>query len=273
MPEVLNRLPFRRRMPPQPDLDLMPFALGPVDAPRACLLIHGFSGSPPELRPLGEYLAKQGIRVEGIRLAGHGTDPEALTCLTWYDWLQSASEGLERVARGRSKENVIIVGFSMGSLLGMHLCLAHAEQIGGIVSISTPIFFRNSRIHLVPILKHMKHWHDVRKLGTHTDPEAHNRYRSYRRYPLFAVDQLLGLMRATRKILPEVTTPALIMYGLHDSIIHPKSGRFLYKRLGSPQKELVWWHNSGHGVPFDSEREQAWERILGFVRQDKADEQ
>lgn len=253
-------------MPPQPDLDLMPFVLGPADAPYACLLIHGFSGSPPELRPLGEYLAGHGVRVEGVRLAGHGTDPEALKRLTWRDWLESALEGLERVAQGRGKEHIVVVGFSMGSLLGMHLCAAHSEQIGGMVSISTPIFFRNSRIHLVPIIKHMKHWHDVRTLGTHTDPEAHNRYHSYRRYPLIAVDQLLDLMRVTRKILPAMTTPALIMYGLQDSVIHPKSGRYLYKRLGSAQKELVWWPNSGHGVPFDAEREQVWEKVLGFIR-------
>jgi carboxylesterase len=269
MPEVLNRLPFRRRMPPQPDLDLMPFTLGPEDAPYACLLIHGFSGSPPELRPLGEYLARHGVRVEGVRLAGHGTDPEALKHLTWNDWLQSASDGLERVSRGRSKENVAIVGFSMGSLLGMQLCAAHGEQIGGMVSISTPIFFRNSRIHLVPIIKVMKRWHDVRKLGTHTDPEAHNRYHSYRRYPLIAVDQLLDLMRVTRKILPAMMTPALTMYGLHDSIIHPKSGRYLYKHLGSTEKELTWWGNSGHGVPFDTEREQVWEKVLAFIKREE----
>src|SRR5437868_14176159 len=98
-------------MPPQPDLDRAPFALGPQDAPTACLLIHGFSGSPPEMRGLGEYLAGQGIRVEGVRLAGHGTEPEDLKHLNWRDWLQSASEGLERLSQGRDKEHVVIVGF------------------------------------------------------------------------------------------------------------------------------------------------------------------
>ena len=61
-------------------------------------------------------------------------------------------------------------------------------------------------------------------------------------------------------------TPALIMYGLHDSIIHPKSGRYLYNHLGATEKELTWWGNSGHGVPFDTEREQVWEKVLAFIK-------
>ncbi len=253
-------------MPPQPELDRTPFTLGPADAPTACLLIHGFSGSPPEMRPLGEYLANHGIRVEGIRLAGHGTEPEALTDLTWLDWLYSAQEGLRKIQQSRSKENVVIVGFSMGGLLGLHLCAEHDDSIGGIVTISSPIYFQDRRIHLIPIVRHIHPWHDVRRPGKHTDPDAHKRYHSYRRYPLIAVDYLLDLMRVTRRILPDVTTPALIMQGMQDSVINPKSARYLHEHLGSKRKELVWWHNSGHGVPFDSEREQVWSKVLQFVK-------
>ncbi|HYP19346.1 MAG TPA: carboxylesterase, partial [Chloroflexia bacterium] len=80
-------------MPPQPELDMEPFALGPQDSPIGCLLVHGFSGSPPEMRGLGTFLAEQGARVEGVRLAGHGTEPEELKGLTWGDWLSSAEDG------------------------------------------------------------------------------------------------------------------------------------------------------------------------------------
>src|SRR5438477_1125659 len=112
------RFAARPDLPPQPKLDLNPFALGPADATVACLLIHGFSGSPPEMRWLGSYLAERGVRVEGVRLAGHGTRPEELSHLTWRDWLRSASEGLERLSR--NGRQVAIIGFSMGGLLGFH---------------------------------------------------------------------------------------------------------------------------------------------------------
>ena len=33
-----------------------------------CLLIHGFTGAPMEMRPLGDFLAEKGYSVLGIRL-------------------------------------------------------------------------------------------------------------------------------------------------------------------------------------------------------------
>jgi carboxylesterase len=265
MTPVFKRLRFRRRaLPPQSDLDRAPFSLGPVDAPVACLLIHGFSGSPLEMRWLGTYLAEHGIRVEGVQLAGHGTEPEALTHLTWHDWLHSASEGFDRLLHGRDK--VVIVGFSMGGLLGLHLCEAHPDQVSGIVTISSPIYFVDRRIHLIPVVRHVVRWHNVRRPGSNTDPEANTRYNSYRRYPLVAVDHLLNLMRVTRKIVPKVKAPALIMHGLRDHVIDPKSATYLFRRIASPQKELVWWKNSGHGVPFDAEREDVWRKVLQFAQ-------
>jgi carboxylesterase len=272
MPSLLRRartwgtrnIPTPDPRSPTPALDLKPFALGPIDAPVACLLIHGFSGSPPEMRWLGKYLAERGVRVEGVRLAGHGTQPEELNSLTWRDWLQSASEGLDRLERAGRK--VVVVGFSMGSLLGVHLCAAQPEAVAGLVIISPPIFFRDRRIHLIPVVRHVIRWHKVKHPSRNTDPEAHTRYSSYRRYPLIAVDHLLDLMRVTRKVLPGVRTPALIMHGLLDSVIHPKSARYIFNRIGSYRKELVWWQNSGHGVIFDSEREQVWRKVLQFAR-------
>ena len=44
-------------------------------------LIHGFTGSPASLRPLGELLARRGFTVEVPRLPGHGT--------TWRDMLRT----------------------------------------------------------------------------------------------------------------------------------------------------------------------------------------
>ena len=41
-----------------------------------CLLVHGFTGAPKEMRWMGEFLGNQGYTVLGIRLAGHATTPE-----------------------------------------------------------------------------------------------------------------------------------------------------------------------------------------------------
>jgi len=38
----------------------------------ACLLIHGFTGAPKEMRWMGEYLNERGHTCLGVRLTGHG---------------------------------------------------------------------------------------------------------------------------------------------------------------------------------------------------------
>jgi len=73
-------------------LDLNPFFF--EGNTTGCLLVHGFSGSPPEMRPMGVYLAEKGLTVIGVRLAGHGTTPEDMARTGWRDWVASAEEGL-----------------------------------------------------------------------------------------------------------------------------------------------------------------------------------
>ncbi len=38
------------------------------------LLIHGYTGSPPEMRLIGDYLHERGLTVLGPLLPGHGTN-------------------------------------------------------------------------------------------------------------------------------------------------------------------------------------------------------
>jgi len=55
------------------------------------LVIHGFTGSPFEMRLLGEDLAARGFAVEGVKLAGHaGTTRELAATMAF---LASAEGG------------------------------------------------------------------------------------------------------------------------------------------------------------------------------------
>src|SRR3979409_1628694 len=83
--------------PPQPG-DLEPFRLGSGD--RGVLLIHGFCGTPPEMRGLGEHRAASGFRVHGVLLKGHGTTPEDVATTTRGDWVASADCKLAGARRG-----------------------------------------------------------------------------------------------------------------------------------------------------------------------------
>src|ERR1700694_884957 len=74
-----------------------PWRLG--DGPRAVLLLHGFAGTPPELRRLGEHLAAQGWRCYAPALPGHADVPEALDGMAWQDWADAALAAFDELAR------------------------------------------------------------------------------------------------------------------------------------------------------------------------------
>ena len=88
-------------MTAHPELAPGAFVLG--GGPVGCLLIHGFASSPPEMRPLGDFLHQRGITVSAPLLPGHGTVPEDLNRTLWQDWAAcsvapQASAGLLPVA-------------------------------------------------------------------------------------------------------------------------------------------------------------------------------
>ena len=84
---------------------------------KAVLLIHGYTGTPSEMLPLGNYLNQLGYTVLCRRLPGHGTsvgDLERTTAEDWYSAAKDACEGL----LGRY-EDVYVAGLSMGGVLAI----------------------------------------------------------------------------------------------------------------------------------------------------------
>ena len=83
-----------------------PFELGSGDD--ACLLLHGFTGSPWDMRPLGERLAARGLFVRAIRLPGHGSTPLAMAQVSHRDWEQASEDALLSLSGFR---NVFVAGW------------------------------------------------------------------------------------------------------------------------------------------------------------------
>jgi len=168
-------------------LDLNPFFFpgGPV----GCLLIHGGTGSPPEMRPMGEYLAEKGLTALGVRLAGHGTTPEAcpelcrrdLATTTWQDLVASAEEGLGQLQD--QCEHVFLAGLSLGGLITLYLA-AH-RPIAGAVVMAAPAYITDWRFRFLPLIKHFVKWYHSSGELDLTDPEGRERVSFYRRVRLW----------------------------------------------------------------------------------------
>lgn len=240
-------------------LDLSPFFL--PGGPTGCLLVHGFSGSPLEMRPMGEYLAQQGLTVLGVRLAGHGTSPEDMARTTWHDWVASAEGGLHELRR--RCQRVFAAGLSMGGLIALHLAAHH--PLGGVIAMAAPAYIADWRFRFMPLAQYFVRWITPQIESDLTDPEAEGRIFSYKRLPTRCIVSLGELLHLVRRELPQVQVPALIMQGEKDHHIPPDSARIIFEALGSADKEIIWWPNSGHCITVDSEREAVWGRAYEFI--------
>jgi carboxylesterase len=240
---------------------------GPFDlpgGPTAALLIHGFTGSPPEMRPLGDYLAARGLTVSAPLLPGHGTTVAELIRTSWEDWYRHV-EGAYRMLRAQH-EQVFVVGLSLGSLLALHL--AAQEPVAGVAALSPALLVRDWRAGLTPLLRHV-----LKSVPKDPDPahsdlrdrEAFKRFWSYDEYPLEGAYQLLRLQKVVRGELGAIAPPALVAYSTKDMAIHPRSGPTLYRELGSADKDELVLHNSGHGIVLDVESRVVFERVRNWI--------
>lgn len=245
-------------MPRNPTADPRPFHMGA--GPVACLLLHGFTGSPAEVRPLGEYLGARGFRVVAPLLPGHGTEPVELNRVSWADWVAAAEAVF--AALEPSCSGIFVGGSSMGALVAAAVAERHPRALG-LLAYSPALQAANRLLPLTPLLRHLvTQFPDSR--GTDlTDPEAPARLWHYETRPVGGAAQLYWLQRAVRPLLPRVTVPSLVCYASRDRAISRNSAWRFFRALGAPRKTYAVYGKSGHNMLVDAERElimaQTWQ--------------
>jgi carboxylesterase len=214
----------------------LPFLLEPAGSDSAgVLLVHGFTATPWEMRSLGAALAEAGFSVLAVRLPGHGTTPEDLAERRWEEWLAAVQTGHQLLAARCPR--VYGVGMSTGGLL--LLALAEAHPMGGLVLLSPYLRLRHPLAWASGFLRFLH-------------PFQHHRLRPdlrpfyYDRRPVHGVFQLLRLLRRLRRSLGRLTLPILGIGSVGDQVIRVDSALELFRKLGSPQREL---HLFGPEVP------------------------
>jgi len=249
--------PVPRRVDPSP-FDLVPEQ---ARGSAAALCIHGLTGTPYEVRPLGEAIAEAGVRAVGVLLPGHNSSPEMLARTTCDDWVTAVREAHRRLAA--EHDQVFVVGLSLGGLLG--LLLASREPVAGVAAIGSPLRLALPIPLLVGVVKRFVPMLEKRLGSDIRDPEARVRHPGYRQMPLASVHELVRLQARVRGALPSVTAPALIAHGAHDRTARPADARRIHDALGSRDRTLLMLEQSAHVVPVDHDGPRLAEAVAAFV--------
>lgn len=226
-----------------------------------CLVVHGFTASPQEVRGLGHALAAASYTVNGVLLAGHGTNPADLNQTTWRDWTASVEAGYWRLA-ARCRQ-VFVLGLSLGGALSLHLA-AH-RPVAGVVSMAAPLTIDEPLLPLAATIGRVLPTLPKSRKSDWFDPLAAGRRVAYERYPLLGAAQLAGFLRHLRDDLADVQAPALLMHSHQDGRVSPDNMPLIYEMLGSEEKRMVWIDGSNHILTDDAAREEVWRLCVQFV--------
>jgi carboxylesterase len=233
------------------------------------LALHGFAGTPNEVRMLVEAGRRLGMEGCAPLLPGHGTHARDLQHRNLSEWLSAAEESFDELHRHVAVP-VWVGGLSLGALIAIHLAATRADRVRGLVLISTALKIQRPwpglPLHVLerfPVRGNEfylpKPSSDIR------DSAALIRHMTYDANPMRAAVQVLRAARTAEALLSQVRCPTLIVHGALDRVCPVGSTALLAKGLGSTDVEVAIMPASGHILTADLDRDLAARRVEQFL--------
>jgi esterase/lipase len=241
---------------------------------RAALVVHGFPGTPSEMRPVAQALHQAGWTVQAILLPGFGPQLGSIAEKTHHDWAQAVQDTLASLKR--DYKTVLLVGLSLGGALALRA--AAAESPAALVLLAPFWKLEHALWPIVPVIRRATPSIPIFRLltidfndpetrqGIHKmvpqadldDPQVQQQIRSFR-LPVRLIDELRQAGQAGYRAVPHITAPVLIIQGTEDDLVLPRLTRRLLVRFGGTvqyhelcadhqltRPEAAWWPEVEH---------------------------
>ena len=255
-----------------------PFSLG--EGEDACLLLHGLTGSPAEVRPVGEALARAGFRAVGPLLPGHGTSPQDLETVARFEVEEAAREALLSL---RGARRVYLCGLSMGALLAVRQGVAPVSAIALLapaVDMAGATWLFTQVVGRLPAFPGVigKGPRDIQALAGVPPPDdrvpeggpaprtAVPDDGSYTAVPWRWGRELRLLSEEAMAVAPRVRARALILQGGRDRTASVRGARRLSRALAGGARLRVF-PRSGHVLPLDVDAPAVCDAIVSFFEE------
>jgi len=213
----------------------------------AALLVHGFPGTPNDLRPLAEALNAEGWTTDAPLLPGFGRDIGDISNYGFKDWLGVVKNHLNDLKRDHSP--LLLVGHSMGGALSIN---AAAELEVDALLLLAPFYKINHALwSMLPMLQRIAPQVKPFKLFKPDFTDTAFRDAVTKFVPAFDFDnpthqaavrefavpvRVLGQVRdAGLKAYanaPKINVPTMVIQGIRDPLVLPQNTRLLAARFG-----------------------------------------
>lgn len=215
-----------------------------------CLLIHGAGGSPEEMRPMADYLFRQGFTVLGIRLP---LDPNYSDAgfSEYVKAIFSRSGRKGRISKGADGDGSwsaciaqsevaldtllayspgsYVAGFSFGGTIALNLM--QKFPVKGSILLSPGLFpMGGTRFAMF--------WTALRFMPGLTKKAMPVR------------TMMLDLLERTRSSIGQgpINTPMLVIQAADDPVISARGYQFLQKRASNPRSKFILLGKGGHVI-------------------------
>ncbi len=228
------------------------------------VLQHGFTGSPWEVRYLGERLAAAGFSVAGPLLPGHGTTVDDLDHTRWQDWVEHVERAVDAMAK--RVDRVAIVGQSLGGLLALYVG-SRRSALTSVSTLAAPLWFEG-------ISKRVAGWAAAGKLPVKAipkfggsdvlDPISRAENPCYPSIPMKALGQLSEFMTVVDAALSKVTQPTLVLHARQDHTAPVECANRIAEATNAERVRIL--PRSYHLIAVDVERDIVAAEVIQFVR-------
>jgi carboxylesterase len=221
------------------------------------LLVHGFPGTPAEMRPLGNWLQAQGWAAKGVLLPGFGPDIFSLFDPDhpprYADWVAAVRNEVETMRN--QYQPLLLVGYSLGGAIALNVAAeltAGQADLRGLVLLAP--FWRlgtwQQRL-IFTLLRPFARGMKPLKKADFSDPDLQENIANFMpgldlddpavqdmlrdfRVPAGLITQIDGVGKSARQRSPQVSLPTLIVQGSEDDLVTPDRTRELLQDLTGP---------------------------------------
>lgn len=248
--------------------------------PHGVLLLHGLTGTPAEMKPVGIKLTQAGFSVYGVQLAGHCGTKKDLLATEWRDWYESVENALDRLKA--ECDVVFAAGLSMGAVLALHLAAQRPEAVAGVSLYSTTLWHDgwsvNRAYRLLPLASYLPFTSRIsiperppygikdertRKMIASRMLDGDSASAGLDGMPIGSLLELQRLTSLVRREIPTITTPTLILHARDDDIASLRNVRHLEQKLAGPVTTHIL-DDSYHMITIDRQRNRVVDHSRDF---------